>query len=163
MCWPISPSFIVTAVEKKPLHLFNKCGDASPHRPQNGLAVDFIVSTRGFYLTRQRLRRWLKIGICRFSTVLTIQISGLPSLCPERPALTAGCGSAGNRRGPCCLWREDRGPPSGGGRGGQAAGTRGAPAETSIIGTEGPPALLGKRRRFFVCFFARSAKAGYPF
>ena len=63
-------SSIVTAVEKKPLLLFNKCGDDSPHRPQNGLAVDFIAGTGG--LTRQRLRRCLKIGICRFSTVLTI-------------------------------------------------------------------------------------------
>ena len=63
---------IVTAVEKKHPLLFNKCGDDSPHRPQSGLAVDFIVSTSGFYLTRQRLRRCLKIGICRFSTVLTI-------------------------------------------------------------------------------------------
>ena len=39
--------FIATAVEKKHLLLFNKCGDDSPHRPQNGLAVDFIVSTGG--------------------------------------------------------------------------------------------------------------------
>jgi len=64
--------FIVDAVEKKHLLLFNLCGDDSPHRPQNGLAVDFIVSTSGFYLTRQRLCRCLKTGICRRSAVPAI-------------------------------------------------------------------------------------------
>ena len=36
---------MVTAVEKKHPLLFNKRGDHSPRRPQNGLAVDFIAGT----------------------------------------------------------------------------------------------------------------------
>ena len=38
--------FIVDAVEKRHLLLFNLCGDGSPHRPLCGLASDFIVSAR---------------------------------------------------------------------------------------------------------------------
>ena len=156
MCWPISPSFIVTAVEKKPLHLFNKCGDASPHRPQNGLAVDFIVSTRGGYLTRQRLRRWLKIGICRFSTVLTIQISGLPSLCPERPALTVGRGSAGKTKVLRPAQGEADSPP---GLAGQAPGSGGK----NSINRNGRAARASEKARA-ACFWSGcSGQAGHPF
>jgi len=61
--------FIVTAVEKKPNLLFNLWGNHSPHGQQSGHAVDFIISTGG---TPQRPCRCLKIGMDRFSTVLTI-------------------------------------------------------------------------------------------
>ena len=117
--------FIVDAVEKKYLLLFNLCGDGSPHWPQSGLASDFrtCIHSRGCRLSegffrqarrifagilcvlqenstqhggkrpgqtafevvntgsysqrtgsaRQRPCRCLKIGIYRFSSVLTIQ------------------------------------------------------------------------------------------
>jgi hypothetical protein len=42
---------IATAVEKKRLLLFNTCGDDSPRRPQNGLAVNFLAGTGGCQTT----------------------------------------------------------------------------------------------------------------